>query len=203
MKHLIITLLAALTVLTAAAQNVDTTSTVVGEKLNFEEPTILPSTYFESVRMHLSAEGRKAWKPEFSFRGNVMIYVGSLELTGGIRTSPNKVFGLGVGRESVFHDAWPAHSYRFDFFLYHRHYIPLDKRRRFSLYSDIMGGGSYVYRVTDPPATFQDKLPVEVGDLRWFFSWQPGLSIRLVGKSNLFFGPCLGPSLGVHLGVAL
>ena len=202
MKHIILTILAALTVLTAAAQEVDTTSNVVGDKLNFEKPNFVPSTYFESVKAHLSAEGRKAWRPEFSLRANVMIYMGSYDLTGGIRTSPNKVFGLGVGRSSVFYDAYPASAYRINLYLYHRHYLPLDKRRRFSLYSDLMGGGSYVYKVT---GIFDENhpAPTSKGKVNWWYSWQPGISIRLWGKSNIFFGPTIGPSFGVHLGFAI
>jgi hypothetical protein len=199
MSHIITTILAAFVCFSAVAQVADTTSTV--EKLNFEEPNFFPSTYFESVKAHLSAEGRKSWKPEFSVRGAAMIYTGTIDLTGGIRTSPNKVFGLGIGRQAVWLDAYPGHAYLIDAYLYHRHYLPLDKRRRFSLYSDLMGGGSYVYKVI---GHFEhDPAPMKVGEIKWFFSWQPGLSIRLWGKSNIFFGPTLGPSLGVHLGVAI
>lgn len=202
MKHIIITILAALICLSAAAQEADTLTTEAGEKLNFEKPNFMVSNYFESVKAHLSAEGRKAWKPEFSLRANVMIYMGSIDLTGGIRTSPNKVFGLGVGRSSVYYDAYPAHAYRVNLYLYHRHYLPIDKHRRFSLYSDLIGGGSYVYKVS---GYFDEShsAPTEVGKINWWFSWQPGLSIRLWGKSNIFFGPTIGPSYGVHLGIAI
>lgn len=201
MKRIIITISAAFLLFSAAAQNADTTSTVIDEKLNFEEPNFMVSTYFESVRAHLSAEGRKAWKPEFSLRANAMIYVGSFDLTGGIRTSPNKVFGLGVGRCSVFHDAIPASSYRMTFYLYHRHYLPIDKKRRFSLYSDLSGGGSYVYKVSG--STERDEGLPKTGSWGWWYSWQPGISIRLWGKSNIFFGPSIGPSIGAHLGIAI
>ena len=61
MKHIILTVLVAMIYLTANAQVTDTTSAVVSEKLNFEEPNFMVSTYFESVKAHLSAEGRKAW----------------------------------------------------------------------------------------------------------------------------------------------
>ena len=202
MKHIILAILAALTILSAAAQNADTTATAASDKLNFEEPNFMVSTYFDSVKAHLSKEGRKAWKPEFSLRFTPMIYMGSFDLTGGIRTSPNKVFGLGIGRSSVFYDAYPANAYRVNFYLYHRHYLPIDKRRRFSLYSDLMGGGSYIYKVQ---GTFDEThpAPTEVGKINWWFSWQPGLSIRLWGKSNIFFGPTIGPSFGAHIGIAL
>ena len=208
MRHILITIAAALLFVPAAAQETDATSTVSGEKLNFEEPNFMVSTYFESVKAHLSAEGRKAWKPEFSVRGNVMVFVGTVDLTGGIRTSPNKVFGLGVGRCAVFHDAIPAHSYRMSFYLYHRHYLPIDRKRRFSFYSDLSLGGMYLYKVTgtereprfegDRPASLPKK-----GTMDWWYSWQPGFSIRLWGKSNIFFGPTIGPSIGAHLGIAI
>ena len=198
MKKILTTLAVVLLALAANAQN-DTTSTVVGEKLNFEEPQFLTSTYFETVKAHLSPEWRKSWKPEFSVRANVMIYYGSIDITGGIRTSPNKVFGLGVGRGKAFIDANPAHAYRLTFYLYHRHYIPFDRSRRISLYSDIMGGGMYTYKVT---GHIIDGRP-QLGELRWYFLWEPGLSIRLWGKSNIFLGPSLGSNFGVHLGLAI
>ncbi len=208
MRHILITIAAALLFVSAAAQETDTTSTVSGEKLNFEEPNFMVSTYFESVKAHLSAEGRKAWKPEFSVRGNVMVFVGTVDLTGGIRTSPNKVFGLGIGRCAVFHDAIPAHSYRMSFYLYHRHYLPIDRKRRFSFYSDLSLGGMYLYKVTgtEREPRFEGDRPTSLpkkGTMDWWYSWQPGFSIRLWGKSNIFFGPTIGPSIGAHLGVAI
>ena len=179
-----------MTFLAASAQSADTTSTVSGEKLDFEQPQFLVSNYFESVKAHLSPEWRKSWRPEVTARINVMIYYGSYDFTLGIRTSPNKVFGIGAGVGNVWHDAIPARSHRLNFYLHHRHYIPLDKRRVISLYSDLMGGGSYVYKVSRP----DEELP-NVG-------WQAGLSIKLWGKSNLFLGGSLGPSLGLNLGLA-
>ena len=183
----------------AFAQTADTTSTVVGDKLNFETPNFVAGNYFEEVKAHLSAEGRKYWKPEFSVRANGMFYYMAADLTAGIRTSPNKVFGLGVGHGWQYIDANPAHQYRWNFYLYHRHYIPLDRTRRISLYSDVMVGGSYAYKVD---GAIIDGNP-KAGELNWYLSWQPGLSIRLWGKSNVFFGPTIGPSVGLHLGLAL
>ena len=208
MKHIIISIWAAYLFISAAAQTPDSTSTVVGDKLNFEEPNFMVSTYFESVKAHLSKEGRQAWRPEFSVRGSAMIYVGSIDVTAGIRTSPNKVFGLYAGRASVWHDHIPAYSYRLHLCAYHRHYFPLDRRRRFSLYSDLLAGGSYVYKVDgkerEPlfPGDRPAPLP-KTGVWGWWCSWQPGLSIRLWDKSNIFFGPTIGPSFGLHLGIAI
>lgn len=203
MKYLFSVIFAILTVVLSAAQPADTTATgeVPVEKLDFDAPNFIASNYFDAVKAHLSKEGRQAWRPEFSVRGNVMIYSGTVDLTGGIRTSPNKVFGLGVGYVSLYRDALPAHQNYISFYLHHRHYIPLDRRRRFSLYSDLMAGGKCLYKATG--AYREDQPAPQKGELSWYFSWQPGLSIRLWGKSNLFFGPSLGPSLGLHLGLAL
>ena len=199
MKHLITILSALMILVPAFAQTADTTSAVVGDKLNFETPNFVARDYFEEVKAHLSAEGRKYWKPEFRVRLNCMIYHEELSLTGGVRTSPNKVFGLGLGHGWVTYDANPARAKQLDFFLYHRHYIPLDRTRRISLYSDVMVGGSYVYNVSGYVIDGEPK----VGALKWYLSWQPGVSIRLWGKSNVFFGPSIGPSIGLHLGLAL
>ena len=94
MKHLFITIFSCCIALSALAQNADTNTAAVGKKLNFERPTILINNYFDGVKAHLSAEGRKEWKPEFSLRANAMLFDGSINLTGGIRTSQDKVFVL-------------------------------------------------------------------------------------------------------------
>jgi hypothetical protein len=209
MKHLIITLVSSCIALSALAQDADTT------KLDFERPTILINSYFDGVKAHLSAEGRKAWKPEFSLRANVMLLDGSVNLTGGIRTSQNKVFGLGAGwgqRFFIYEPELRPVGQRLTIYLYHRHYIPLGHRQRVSFYSDIMGGGMYVYKMsgsdvpTAYPAQAGDPLwwfTCKPGGLSWYFSWQPGIAIRMWGKSNFFFGLSIGPSYGVHAGIAL
>ena len=202
MKHLITTiLLAALMILPAAAQRQDST-TAATEKLDFESADLVTKNYFESVKLHLSKDWRKSWRPEVSARITSMFYVGSYDLTLGIRTSPNKVFGVGAASGEVFLDAIPARSKRVNFYLYHRHYIPLDRKRRISLYSDLFGGGTYVYKISCDVRDKESIHPNE-GEMRWYYMWQPGISIRLWGKSNVFLGPSLGPSIGLHLGLAL
>ena len=160
-------------------------------------------SYIDSVKAHLSAAGRKSWKPEFSFRLNELFLTGSFDVTGGIRTSANKVFGLGVGYSIVSYDSAPVTNTRLLFYLYHRHYLPLGEKKRFSLYSDIMGGGTYVIQTTNSDPSSRGRIP-EVGALGWYFSWQPGVSLRLgQGKANIFIGPTLGPTFGAHVGFAL
>ncbi len=215
MKHLIITLISGCIALSAMAQNADTTTAIVGKKLNFEQPTVLINNYFDVVKAHLSAEGRKEWKPEFSLRANVMFLDESINLTEGIRTSPNKVFGLGTGWGQRFFIYGPeSHpdGQRLTFYLYHRHYIPLGHKQRFSFYSDIIGGGMYVYKMsgsevpTDYPPQTGHLLwwfPSKPGGLSWYFSWQPGIAIRMWGKSNIFLGLSIAPSFGFHAGIAL
>lgn len=107
MKHLAITILSAIIAIPASAQVVDSTAAVTGNKLNFEQPRFLVSDYFSSVKAHLSADGRKGWKPEFTLRANAELFDCSAILTGGIRTSQNKVFGLGVGWGARVFYFWP------------------------------------------------------------------------------------------------
>ena len=213
MKHLTITILSILFSISAAAQEADTTA-VNGDKLNFEQPRFLVSDYFSSVKAHLSKEGRKGWKPEFSLRANAEFLDGSLILTGGIRTSQNKVFGLGAGWGQTFFIFGPeAHitGQRFNIVAYHRHYIPLGHRKNFSLYSDILLGARCVYKMSDyymengvvrsPGA--EPEFPVLPGDWKFWGSWQPGIAFHLWGKSNFFIGLSIGPTIGAHAGIAL
>ena len=215
MKRLIITILASSIAVWAAAQEADTTSTVIADKLNFEQPRFLVHDYFDGVKAHLSAEGRKEWKPEFSLRANVMLFDGSVILTGGIRTSQNKVFGMGAGWGQNFFIVGPepgnVTGQRVNFFVYHRHYIPLGHRMNFSLYSDIMLGARYVYALSDwymengyqRTPTSEPEWPILPGDWRGWISWEPGIAFHLWGKSNFFIGPSIGPTIGLHAGIAL
>jgi hypothetical protein len=215
MKHLIFTILASLIAVWATAQEADTTSTVTGEKLNFEQPRFLVRDYFDGVKAHLSAEGRKEWKPEFSLRANVMLLDCSVNLTGGIRTSQNKVFGLGVGWGQCWYilgpEAGNVTGQRVNFFVYHRHYIPLGHKKHFSLYSDIMLGARVVYKMSDwymengyqRNPTSEPEWPILPGNWRVWISWEPGIAFHLWGKSNFFIGPSIGPTIGLHAGIAL
>ena len=214
MKHLTITILSILITFSAAAQEADTTATVTGEKLNFEQPRFLVSDYFSSVKAHLSHEGRKGWKPEFSLRANAELFDCSAILTGGIRTSQNKVFGLGVGWGYSFFIFGPqSHpsGQRVNMVAYHRHYIPMGHRKNFSLYSDIMLGARVIYKMSDwymengvidhPGA--EPRYPVLPGDWRFWGSWQPGIAFSMWGKSNFFVGLSIGPTIGMHAGITL
>ena len=214
MKHITITIISILIAISASAHEADTTCAVVDDKLNFEKPRILVSDYFSSVKAHLSKEGRKEWRPEFSLRANAELFDASGILTGGIRTSRNKVFGLGVGwgqRYFVFDPESRASGQRINIVAYHRHYIPLGHRKNFSLYSDIMTGVYFIYKmndwymehgVVDYPDT-EPRYPVLPGYTKAWISWQPGIAFHMWGKSNIFIGLSIGPTFGLHAGVTL
>ena len=205
MKRFIVSISAAFLALSAMAQNADTSSVVV-TKLDFSQPRILVSTYFDEVKAHMSPEARKEWRPEFTLRGNAMIMDGSLNLTAGIRTSPRKVFGVGVGWGQYFlHRDGPGSyaSQRMTFYLYHRHYLPLGRKQRFSFYSDLMGGGMWIYKVPDEYLA-QNFTPVLPGYWKLWLSWQPGIAVRTWGRSNVFLGLSFCPaSIGLHGGITL
>lgn len=214
MKRLTITIISCLIAISASAHKADTTCVVVENKLNFEKPRILVSDYFSSVKAHLSKEGRKEWKLEFTLRANGELFNGSAILTGSIRTSQNKVFGAGIG--------WGQNFYHFDpgtrsvgqhinVFAYHRHYIPLGHRKNFSLYSDIMLGASCIYKMDDwymehgvvDDQDSEPRYPVLPGDWTFWPSWQPGIAFHMWGKSNIFMGLSIGPTFGMHIGITL
>lgn len=142
--------------------------------------------------------GYTAWKGEFTIRTGVQVAYKWTDITGGVRLKNNHVVGAGVGLGTKYYDAVPADDYHFRFFAYHRYYIPLSTSRRVMLYSDLMLGGRYVYKVTD-----NDPGVPEKGNVKLLWSWQPGISLRLWGKSNIFLGPNIGPSIGLHVGLTL
>ena len=207
MKRSIITFLFLFPVLRAVGQDADTTFTATESKLDFSKPRILISTYFDEVKAHTSREARKEWRPEFTVRGNVMIFDRSVNLTGGVRTSARKVFGLGVGWGQHFFPRWDGPGrytcQRMTFSLYHRHYIPLGHKQRYSLYGDWIGGGMWVYKAPDR-FNPEDYPNARIGWREWL-SWQPGLAIRTWGRSNFFIGLSFaysgGPTVGWHAGI--
>ena len=145
-----------------------------------------------------SPKGYSEWKGEFTVRAGAQVAYKFTDVTGGVRLKSNHVLGAGVGLGTKYYDAVPADDYHFRFFAYHRYYIPLSKSRRISLYSDLMLGGRYIYKTTDDHPDVAEK-----GSVKLLFSWQPGIALRLWGKSNIFVGPNIGPSIGLHVGLTI
>lgn len=155
------------------------------------------------MSMALTAAAQSALKPEFTLRANVMMLEGTVNLTGGVRMN-NNVFGAGAGWGQRFFIFGPLErpiAQRYSVFLYHRYYFPLGQKQRWSLYSDIIGGGMHIYEMSESFVPAENK--VKPGDWLWYFSWQPGFTVRMWGKSNFFFGPSIGPTFGFHAGITL
>ena len=122
----------------------------------------------------------------------------------GVRLNKEIALGLGAGYNNF------RNSYSIPFHLYKRTYFPIGTKERFSFYSDVILGYEYNYKVYgldyDTGST-----TVRRGTDTFWLSWQPGISLRLFGKSNLFLGPSVYlslkefvfPSIGLHLGLAL
>jgi len=195
MKHLFSILTICIS-LSAFAQE----TVINGPTLNFDQPNFVANGVFDVLKYRLSSEGRKQWKPEFTLRWSTLAMDSSGNITAGIRTSPNKVFGIGAGLGQMYTKGNTLGD-RVSFYLYHRHYIPLGPRKRVYLYSDIMGGGRYIYHreVWYAPRGANPKNDV----WGWYFSWQPGVAIRMFGKSNIFVGLCFGPTYGGHVGITI
>ena len=137
----------------------------------------------------------------------------STNVTAGFRTSPNKVFGLGAGLGQSYFKYGPIslRAERFSIYAYHRHYIPLGHRKNFSLYSDLMIGARYIYKMGDSylqngierVGEQEPSYPILPGDWLSWMSWQPGFAVNMWGKSNLFIGLSIGPIFGFHSGITL
>lgn len=206
MKRIFLILISIASCVYAGAQSSDTTA-IVGAKLDFDQPVFLLDDYFSSVKYHFSSEGRKQWRPEFSLRTNVLFLHGSIDLTAGIRTSPNKVFGIGGGWGQAFLIFGPEPQERptgqcMTAYLYHRHYVPLGHRQGIFLYSDLACGGRYLYQLSNWYVPGVDG-PDVANTWSWWFAWQPGITFSLWGKSNAFVGLSLGTTFGLHLGIAI
>ena len=144
------------------------------------------------------------WQLEVSVRQLISIgYMPQLATIGARKG--NYVYGLGAGHSAMTFDAYPATVYSIPFYAYNRIYIPM-RGNRFSLYSDQFLGYQTVYKVRADSSYDGSKK----GDGNFFLSWQPGISLRMWGKSNLFMGIVLTttfeyplPAVGLHLGLAL
>lgn len=165
----------------------------------------------QSIKESFSAEGRKAWKPEVTVRGNLGIYAGGFAVTGGVRIDEKRTLGLMVGKNvnvyTVTHGYTDVNS--FSAAVYGRRYFHLGERKIFSFYSDLALGAAFVTDLegaywVDPVdgTTKKEDISVEKGDVQFYISWQPGMRVRFYKNLHLFLGPTLSPHcLGVHLGI--
>lgn len=149
-------------------------------------------------------EGVKAWRPEVTVRQvATMGYCPEL-VSVGVRLNKKIALGLGAGYNNF------RNSYSIPFHLYKRTYFPIGTKERFSFCSDVILGYEYNYKVYGLDYETGTTTAQRGTDNIWL-SWQPGIALRLFGKSNLFLGPAVYlslkelilPSIGLHLGLAL
>ena len=165
----------------------------------------------QSIKESFSAEGRKAWKPDVTVRGNLGIYAGGFAVTGGVRIDEKRTLGLMAGKNvnvyTVRHGYTDVNS--FSAAVYGRRYFHLGERKIFSFYSDLALGAAFVTGLegaywVDPVdgTTKKEDISVEKGDVQFYVSWQPGMRVRFFDNVNIFLGPTLSSHcLGVHLGI--
>ena len=165
----------------------------------------------QSIKESFSAEGRAAWKPEFTARNNLGFFASGFVATGGVRIDERRTLGLMMGKNENIYTV--NHGYAdvnsFSAALYGRSYFHIGKRKIFSLYSDLALGAAVVTGIEggywvdqENVATIKDDIDVERGDVQPYFSWQPGMRVRFYKNIHLFLGPTLSTHcLGVHLGL--
>lgn len=165
----------------------------------------------QSIKESFSTEGRKAWKPEVTVRGNVGIYAAGFAVTGGVRIDEKRTLGLMAGKNGNVYTV--THGYAdvnsFGAAVYGRRYVHLGERKICSLYSDLAVGAAVVtdlegaYWVDPVDGTMKkDDISVEKGEVQFYISWQPGIRLRCYKNAHIFLGPTLSSHcLGVHLGI--
>jgi len=155
-----------------------------------------------------SAEGRQAWKPEFTARVYGGFVTGGPAVTGGVRIDDKRTFGLMVWQGETWIDAAPASVYSISTGLYMRRYFHLGKKDVIALYSDVAIGAGYVYKVNGGyRINVETGETVKIidygkGDVLFATTWQLGVRFRFWRNLHLFLGPTLSTNtVGLHLGV--
>ena len=164
---------------------------------------------FEKTKYTFSAEGRKAWKPEFTLREYSGLVTSGPFVTGGVRINGRRTLGLALWQGETYIDAVPGNFYTVFAGLYTRRYFHLGKRDIVAFYSDLTFGGGYIYKIEggcydiDTGEVYRE-MDEKPGDMYVAFSWQPGIRFRIWRNIHIFLGPTIGTySLGVHLGFGL
>ena len=103
--------------------------------------------WIDEWKYAFSAEGRRAWKPEFTVRTYAGFFTGGPAITGGIRIDDKRTLGLMLWQGRTYIDAAPGSIYSVSAGLYMRRYFHLGKRDIVALYSDLAVGGGCIYKV--------------------------------------------------------
>ena len=153
--------------------------------------------WIDEWRYAFSAEGRRAWKPEFTVRTYSGLTTHGPAITGGIRIDNKRALGLMLLQGNTYSDADPGHVYSVSAGLYLRRYFHLHKKDIFALYSDLAIGAGIIYKIDS------NILKESPGDMIFAGTWQPGIQIRCWRNLHLFLGPTLATNtIGLHLGIA-
>ncbi len=164
---------------------------------------------FERWRYRFSEQGRKVWKPEFTVRYYAGFVTEGPFITAGVRLDGKRTLGAALWKGYTYVDAVPGHYDSIFTGLYTRRYFRLGKRDIIAFYSDLTFGGGYIYNVSggwiyeDPVTglTYEDRMPVEKGELYLALAWQPGIRLRFGRNIHIFLGPTISNyTLGLHLG---
>ncbi|MBQ7611285.1 MAG: hypothetical protein IJU74_09320 [Bacteroidales bacterium] len=155
-----------------------------------------------------SAEGRQAWKPEFTARVYAGFVTEGPAITGGIRLDDKRTLGLMLWQGRTYIDAAPGSIYSVSAGLYMRRYFHLGKRDIVALYSDLAVGGGCIYKVGGKywnniqTGERVQRIEENPGDMVFSATWQPGIRFRFWRNLHLFLGPTLSTNtVGLHLGV--
>ena len=104
-------------------------------------------TWADGWKYAFSAEGRKAWEPEFTVRLYAGFVTEGPAVSAGVRIDDKRTMGLMVCQGKTYIDAAPADIYSVSAGLYMRRYFHIGKKGIVALYSDFAVGAGYIYKV--------------------------------------------------------
>ena len=103
-------------------------------------------TWADGWKYAFSAEGRKAWEPEFTARLYAGFVTEGPAVTAGVRIDDKRTMGLMVWQGKTYINAAPADIYSVSAGLYMRRYFHIGKKGIVALYSDFAVGAGYIYQ---------------------------------------------------------
>lgn len=165
-------------------------------------------TWADGWKYAFSAEGRKAWEPEFTARLYAGFVTEGPAVTAGVRIDDKRTMGLMVWQGKTYIDAAPADIYSVSAGLYMRRYFHIGKKGIVALYSDFAVGAGYIYKVdgkywvNTETGEKTERVYETPGDVEFAATWQPGIRFRFWRNVHLFLGPTISTNtVGFHLGV--
>jgi len=123
-----------------------------------------PTKGWDGFERCFTPEGRKDWRFEPDLSGELLIYASRVDLNLGIRMDRRRTWGIGIGLGDNYYDAEPSSEKYLSLYIHNRHYYPLGKRRKTSIFTEFTIGGAYIFYNSRNDEVVREK---EEGIYKW------------------------------------